>query len=42
MLIEGDDGKPWARDEQRDSKLVFIGRDLDEAALKSSFAACVA
>ena len=42
MLMEGDDGKPWGRDEARDSKLVFIGRDLDAAELKAGFAACIA
>ena len=42
MLIEGDDGKAWGRGETRDSKLVFIGRELDADALKAGFAACVA
>jgi G3E family GTPase len=42
MLMESDDGKPWGRDEGRDSKLVFIGRELDAAELKAGFAACVA
>ena len=42
MLMEGDDGKPWGRDEIRDFKLVFIGRDLDVEELKAGFAACVA
>ena len=42
MLMEGDDGKPWGREEVRDSKLVFIGRDLDTMELKAGFAACVA
>ena len=42
MLMEGDDGKAWNRDEARDSKLVFIGRDLDAAELRAGFAACVA
>ena len=42
MLMEGDDGKAWGRDEARDSKLVFIGRDLDTMDLKAGFAACVA
>ena len=41
-LMEGDDGKPWGRDEARDSKLVFIGRDLDTMDLKAGFVACVA
>ena len=40
MLMEGDDGKPWGADEARCSKLVFIGRDLDAAALKAGFEAC--
>ena len=42
MLMEGDDGKAWGRGEARDSKLVFIGRDLDAAGLKAELAACVA
>jgi hypothetical protein len=42
MLIEGDDGKAWGRGEARDSKLVFIGRELDAAELKAGFVACVA
>ena len=42
MLIEGDDGKPWGRGEARNSKLVFIGRDLGAMQLKAGFAACVA
>jgi G3E family GTPase len=42
MLIEGDDGKAWGLGEPRDSKLVFIGRDLDDAELRAGFGACVA
>jgi G3E family GTPase len=42
MLMEGDDGKRWLRDEPRDSKLVFIGRNLDPAELRAGFAACLA
>ncbi|WP_437374687.1 CobW family GTP-binding protein [Inquilinus limosus] len=42
MLIEGDDGKPWGPGEDRGSKLVFIGRGLDEAELRAGFGACVA
>ncbi|MGK9230974.1 GTP-binding protein [Inquilinus limosus] len=42
MLIEGDDGKPWGPEEDRDSKLVLIGRGLDEAELHAGFEACVA
>ncbi|HTY69876.1 MAG TPA: GTP-binding protein [Alphaproteobacteria bacterium] len=42
MLAEGDDGKRWGRDEPRVSKLVFIGRNLDGADLRTGFASCVA
>jgi G3E family GTPase len=42
MLIEGGDGKVWANGEKHDSKIVFIGRDLDTAALAAGFAACIA
>ncbi len=42
MLMEGDDGRSWRDHEARESKLVFIGRDLDPAELKAGFAACVA
>lgn len=40
MMIEGDYRKPWPKDEPRISRLVFIGRDLDEAALAAGFEAC--
>jgi len=31
---------PWAKDEPKMSKVVFIGRDLDHDKLRASFAAC--
>jgi hypothetical protein len=31
----------WGPDEQRESKLVFIGKNLDEDALRSGFAKCI-
>jgi G3E family GTPase len=42
MLIEGDRQWPWKPDEKRASRLVFIGRNLDRAALESGFAASIA
>ena len=33
---------PWAPNEARTNKLVFIGRDLDRAQLKRDFEACIA
>ena len=42
MILEGDLQKPWRADEKRWSRAVFIGRNLDEAALRSGFEACAA
>jgi G3E family GTPase len=42
MLIEGDRQRPWVEGEARNSRLVFIGRNLDRAALADGFAACAA
>jgi G3E family GTPase len=42
MILEGDMQRPWRDDEERYSRMVFIGRNLDEAALKASFERCAA
>jgi G3E family GTPase len=42
MIIEGNHQRPWKDAEPRESRLVFIGRDLDTAALKAGFEACLA
>lgn len=42
MLLEGDLQRPWGEGERRWSRAVFIGRNLDEAALKAGFEACAA
>ena len=42
MILEGDMQRPWKDGEARYSRMVFIGRNLDEAALKASFARCAA
>jgi G3E family GTPase len=42
MLLEGDRQWPWKPHEKRVSRLVFIGRNLDRAALEAGFAACLA
>ena len=42
MILEGDLQREWGPDERRWSRAVFIGRDLDEAALKAGFEACAA
>jgi G3E family GTPase len=40
MLCESAEGKDWDAGELRESKLVFIGRDLDVDMLRGGFAAC--
>ena len=42
MIIEGDHQRPWREGEKRESRLVFIGRDLDGQALREAFEACQA
>ena len=42
MILEGDWQRPWRANERRHSRLVFIGRKLDAAALQASFDACAA
>jgi G3E family GTPase len=42
MILEGDRQRPWRADEARSSRLVFIGRRLDAAALQAGFDACAA
>ena len=42
MIVEGDHQRPWRDDEARQSRLVFIGRNLDREKFERSFAACVA
>jgi len=42
MILEGDFQRPWTAKDTRESRMVFIGRDLDEAALREGFLACQA
>ncbi|HVV32781.1 MAG TPA: GTP-binding protein [Vitreimonas sp.] len=42
MIVEGDTQRDWRPDEKRVSRLVFIGKNLDRAALERGFAACAA
>jgi G3E family GTPase len=42
MMLEGDLQRPWGEGEARESRMVFIGRRLDEASLKAGFEACAA
>ena len=42
MTFEGDFDQAWAEGEPRQSKMVFIGKNLDANALAASFNACLA
>jgi G3E family GTPase len=41
LLFEGRPGRPWAEDEQRLNRLVFIGRDLDREKITQGFMSCM-
>jgi G3E family GTPase len=40
MLIEGGSQGAWKKEEARQTRLVFIGRDLPTGLLKQGFEAC--
>lgn len=40
MIVEGDHNRAWKPDEERVSRIVFIGRDLDAEKLERTFKAC--
>ncbi|MBW8908443.1 MAG: GTP-binding protein [Mesorhizobium sp.] len=42
MILEGDHQRAWKDGEKHESRLVFIGRELDAERLKKSFDACQA
>jgi G3E family GTPase len=42
MIFDGKPDRAWRSDETRKNELVFIGRNLDAAALNASFRACLA
>ena len=41
MLFDGKRDRPWKSDAERKNELVFIGRNLDAAALKTKFQECL-
>ena len=42
MVMDSDWGRSWSEKEERQSRLVFIGRNLDPAELDRAFKACLA
>jgi len=42
MILDGDHQRPWKDGEKRNSRLVFIGRELPEEKIRKGFESCVA
>jgi G3E family GTPase len=42
MILDGDHQRPWRADEKRDSRIVFIGRNLSEEKIRQGFESCIA
>jgi G3E family GTPase len=42
MILDGDHQRPWGADEKRESRIVFIGRNLPEEKIREGFESCVA
>lgn len=41
MMLEGDHQRPWKDGEPRQSRVVFIGRELPEQMIRDGFAKCI-
>ncbi len=42
MILDGDHQRPWKNGEKRESRIVFIGRDMPEQLIRDGFAGCAA
>ena len=42
MILDGNRQRPWNKDEKRDSRIVFIGRNLPQEKLRQGFEGCIA
>jgi G3E family GTPase len=42
MILDGDHQRPWQDGEKRESRIVFIGRNLPEQKIRQGFEACIA
>jgi G3E family GTPase len=41
MMLEGDHQRKWKEGERRESRLIFIGRELPEQAIRDGFESCI-
>ncbi len=42
MILDGDHQRAWKDDEERQSRIVFIGRKLSEPSIRAGFESCLA
>ena len=42
MILDGDHQRPWHADEKRESRMVFIGRNLPDDKIRQGFEGCAA
>jgi len=42
MILDGDHQRPWGKDEKRESRIVFIGRNLPGKKITDGFESCIA
>jgi G3E family GTPase len=42
MMLDGNHQRPWKNGEARESRLVFIGRNLPEETIRQGFEGCLA
>jgi G3E family GTPase len=42
MILDGDHQRPWKIGEKRDSRIIFIGRNLPEDKIRQGFESCIA
>ena len=42
MILDGDHQRAWKADEKRESRIIFIGRQLPQDKIRQGFEACVA
>lgn len=42
MVFDGEPAAAWAPDEPRQSKMIFIGKNLDKQLLQAGFHSCLA
>jgi G3E family GTPase len=41
MMLEGDHQRKWKEDEPRESRIIFIGRELPEQMIRDGFERCI-